>query len=97
MVCYESRKLNEHEKKYPTHDIELEMIIHALNMQRHYLLGRRFTLMSDHSGLWYLFDQLNLNGRQAWWLATISEFNFEIRYIKGKENKWHMLSVGEYM
>ena len=42
--------------------------------------------MSDHSGLRYLFDQLNLNGRKARWLATISEFDFEIRYIKGKEN-----------
>ena len=43
--------------------------------------------MSDHSGMWYLFDQLNLNDRQAWWLAMISEFDFEIRYIKGKANR----------
>jgi len=42
--------------------------------------------MSDHSGLRYLFDQLNLNSRQDKWLATLSEFHFEIRYIKGKEN-----------
>lgn len=27
-----------------------------------------------------------MNGRQAQWLAKISEFNFEIRYIEGKEN-----------
>lgn len=43
--------------------------------------------MSDHSGLRYLFDQMNMNARQARWLATRSEFDFEIRYIKGKENK----------
>ena len=42
--------------------------------------------MSDHSGLRYLFDQLNLNGREAYWLAMISEFEFEIMNIKGKEN-----------
>eukprot|EP00253_Pinus_taeda_P008402 PITA_08402 len=42
--------------------------------------------MSDHIECKYLFDQLNLNTRQARWLATISEFDFEIRYIKGKEN-----------
>jgi len=42
--------------------------------------------MSDHSGLRYLFDQPNLNARQARWLATINEFDFEIKYIKGKEN-----------
>ena len=42
--------------------------------------------MSDHIGLRYLFDQPNLNGRQARWLAIISKLDFEIRYIKGKEN-----------
>jgi len=43
--------------------------------------------MIDHSGLRYLFDQPNLNARQARRLATISEFDFEIKYIKGKENR----------
>lgn len=43
--------------------------------------------MSDHSGLRYLFYQLNLNTKQARWLAMISEFEFEIMYIKGKKNK----------
>jgi len=65
------------------HDIELAMIIHAFNMWRHYLLGRIFTLMTDHNGLRYLFDQLNLNARKAIWLTTLSEFKFTIRYIKG--------------
>lgn len=56
VVCYESRKLNEHEHNYVTHDLELAAIIHALNMWRHYLIGRRFILMSEHNGLRYLFD-----------------------------------------
>lgn len=47
MACYESRKLNEHEKNYVTHDLVLASIIHALKMSRYYLLGRRFVLMSD--------------------------------------------------
>ena len=87
MVCYESLKLNEHEKNYSKHDLELVAITHALKMWRHYLLGRWFVLMSGHIGLRYLFDQLNLNARQARWFATINEFDFEIRYIKGKENR----------
>lgn len=69
-----------------THDLELATIIDALKMWRHYLLGRRSVLMNDHSGLRYLFDQPNLNARQAIWLAMISDFDFEIMYIKGKEN-----------
>jgi len=43
--------------------------------------------MSDHSGLRYLFDQPNMNSSSARWLATISDFDFEIRYIINKEDK----------
>ena len=83
-MCYGSRKLNEHEQNYVTHDLELEVIIHALETWGNYLLGRRFVLMSDQSGLRYLFDQMNLNFRQARCLGTLSELDFEIRSIKGK-------------
>ena len=34
-----------------------------------------------------MFDQQNLNVRQARWLAFLSEYYFKIKYIKGKENK----------
>jgi len=43
--------------------------------------------MSDHSGLSYLFDQPNLISKQARWLAILSDFYFDIRYIKGKDNR----------
>jgi hypothetical protein len=56
VIFYESRKLNEHEINYVTHNLELVVIVHSLKMWRHYLLGRRFVLMTDHSGLRYLFD-----------------------------------------
>jgi hypothetical protein len=87
VVCYESRKLNEHKVNYVTHDLELAAIVHALKMWRHYLLGRKFVLMTDHYGLRYLFDQPNLNARQARWMALLSKFDFEIKHIKGKENR----------
>ena len=43
--------------------------------------------MSDHIGMRYLFDQPNLNSRKDRWLATLSDFDFEIRYIHRKKNK----------
>lgn len=57
VMCYGSRKLNKHEDDYVTHDVELVSIIHALNMLRHYLLGRKFMLMLDHIGVKYFFGQ----------------------------------------
>jgi hypothetical protein len=70
-----------------THDLELAAIVHALEMWRHYLLGRRFVLMTDHCGLRHLFDQPKLNARQPRWMALLREFDFEIKHIKGKENR----------
>ena len=43
--------------------------------------------MTDNKGLKYLLDQPNLNTRQARWLAFLSEYDFKIQQIKGKENK----------
>ena len=43
--------------------------------------------MTDNKGLKYLLDHPNLNPRQARWLAFLSEYDFEIQHIKGKENK----------
>lgn len=43
--------------------------------------------MLDNISLKYLFDQQNLNARQPRWLAFLSEYEFEIKHIKGKENK----------
>jgi hypothetical protein len=56
-------------------------------MWQHYIMGRKFLLLTDNSGVKYPFNQLGLNARQSRWLAFLSEFNFEVRHIKGKENK----------
>jgi len=66
---------------------ELPHHMHALKMWRHYLPGRKFVLMTEYCGLRYMFDQPKLNARQARWMALLSEFDFEIKHIKGKENR----------
>jgi hypothetical protein len=88
VVCYESRKLKEHERHYTTHDLELPpTIVHALRKWRHYLMGKRFELRTYHNALKYLFDQPTLNARKSSWLVFLSKYNFDIKHIKGEENK----------
>jgi len=58
VIAYESRKLKIHEKNYATYDLELDVVIHTLKMWCHYLIGRRFLLMSDNITLKYLFDNI---------------------------------------
>ena len=43
--------------------------------------------MSNNISLKYWFGQQNLNERQARCLAFLGEYDFEIKHIKGKENK----------
>ena len=43
--------------------------------------------MLDNISLEYLFDQHNLNARQARWLSFLREYEFEIKHIKEKDNK----------
>jgi hypothetical protein len=84
VISYESRKLKEHEINYATHDLELAAIVHTLKMWRHYLMGKKFELRTDHSGLKYLFEKPTLNARQTRWLEFLSEYDFDIKHIKGK-------------
>jgi hypothetical protein len=67
--------------------MELASIVHTLKMWRYYLLGRIFVLMIDHSGLRYLFDQPKPIVRKDRWMDLLSEFDFKIKHIKGKENR----------
>jgi hypothetical protein len=63
VICFESRKLKEHENLYATLDLELAATVHSLKKWRYYLMGKRFELRIDHNGLKYLFDHHILNGR----------------------------------
>ena len=55
--------------------MELVVVIHALNMWRHHLIGRKFILMTNNKGLKYMLDQPNLNARQAMWLSFLPRFS----------------------
>jgi hypothetical protein len=41
VVAYASRQLRKHEQNYPTHDLELAAIVHALKIWRHYMIGNK--------------------------------------------------------
>jgi hypothetical protein len=87
IICYESQTLKEHKRNYVTHDLELLFVIYALKMWQNYIMGKKFLLLTGNNGVKFFFSQSNLNPRQERWLAFLSEFDFEVRHIKGKENK----------
>jgi hypothetical protein len=86
VVAYASRQLRKHEEKYPTHDLELTAVVHALKIWRHYVIGKRCEVYSDHKSLKYIFTQLDLNLRQRRWLELIKDYDLGINYHPGKAN-----------
>ena len=48
VVVYGSRQLTNHKRNYPMPDRELEAIVFALKIWRHYLYGEQFEVFSDH-------------------------------------------------
>jgi ribonuclease HI len=86
VVAYSSQQLKIHEKNYPTHDLELAAVVHALKTWRHYLYGQKCDIYTDHKSLKYIFTQSELNMRQRRWLEFIKDFELEIHYHLGKAN-----------
>jgi len=68
VVAYASKQLRKHELNYPTHDLELAAMVHALKIWRHYLIGHKSDIYTDHKSLKYIFTQTYLNLRQHRWL-----------------------------
>jgi hypothetical protein len=63
-VAYASRQLRKHQENYPTHDLELAAVVHALKIWRHYLIGNKCDIYTNHRSLKHFFTQAELNLRQ---------------------------------
>jgi hypothetical protein len=86
VIAYASRQLRKHEINYPTHDLELAAVVHALKIWRHNLLSNVCNIFTDHKSLKYIFTQPELNMRQRRWLELIKDYNLNVQYHPGKAN-----------
>jgi hypothetical protein len=64
----------------------LAAVVHALKIWRHYLIGNRCEIYTDHKSLKYIFTQPELNLRQIRWLELVKDYNVVIHYHPGKAN-----------
>jgi hypothetical protein len=87
VITYIWRKLRRHEENYTTHNLELLAIMYSLRVWRHYLIGQKIELKTNHCGLQHIFTQSDLNARQRRWSELLSKYDFEITHIKGTMNR----------
>ncbi|WMV41027.1 hypothetical protein MTR67_034412 [Solanum verrucosum] len=61
LIAYASRQHKIHEKNYPTHDLELVVVVFAMKIWRHYLCTVHVDVFTNHKSLEYVFSQKELN------------------------------------
>ena len=86
-IAYCSLSLDAEQRKYCTTRKELLAVVRATRQFRHYLLGRPFTVRTDHSSLRWLMNFRNLNGQLARWMEELSQFDMVIEYRAGAKHQ----------
>ena len=85
-IAFKSRKLKNYECHYSIYDKEMLAILHALTKFRQYLVGNKFKIKTDHNSLKYFLEQKELNECQQKWVSKVQAYDFDIEYVKGKNN-----------
>ncbi|KFD60559.1 hypothetical protein M514_27263 [Trichuris suis] len=86
VIAYASRVLRPAERNYSVIEKECLAIVFAVKQFRHYLLGSRFTIHTDHRPLQWLQEQ-KMEGKIARWALALQEFDFSVSYCPAKANK----------
>lgn len=85
-IAYESRKLNNTEKKYTEQEKEMTAVIHCLHTWHHHLLRAHFTIKRDNVATSYFQTQKKRSPKQARWKDFLEKFDYQFEYKPEKFN-----------
>ncbi len=87
VIAYGSRALTKCERAYCVTRKELLSVYYFCKHFKHYLLGRRFTIRTDHKALTWMLNWQNPNTSQyCLWKAELQHYDMQVEYRKGKDN-----------
>jgi hypothetical protein len=87
VICFASKSMNASQRNYSATDRECLSIQWALQHWRHYLIGRRFIVVTDHQALkWLLSSARDPHKRYARMILELQEFEFEIQHRPGNQH-----------
>jgi hypothetical protein len=84
VIAYASVAFNNSQMNYCTTHRELLAVVLMTKRFRHYLLGRKFRLRTDHSSLRWLLNYRDVDGMLARWLVKLQEYDMAIEHRPGK-------------
>ena len=85
-IVYASQSLTKTQRRYCTTRKELLAIVTFCHKFRHYLLGRKFLIRTDHSALRWVMSFKEPADQMARWLELLSQFNFKLEHRAGKKH-----------
>ncbi len=85
-MAFENKKLNETERKWPTHEKEMWAVIRCLKTWGYYIGSKDVVVWTDNVTLKYFATQPKLSSKQVRWQNTLALFNVDIRHKPGKDN-----------
>ncbi|CAM5105440.1 unnamed protein product [Natator depressus] len=86
LILYLSRKLLLREQKYAVVERECLAVKWAMERLCYYLLGRRFTLVTDHASLQWMQQNKEKNARVTRWFLSLQPFQFTIQHRAGSHH-----------
>ena len=86
VIQYGSRKLGKHEQNMSSNKGELLAALYFMRKWRYYLQYKRFILRTDHEALRFIKSMDAPRGFYARWLQTLSDFDFEVEFRRGKNH-----------
>ena len=85
-VAFAGRNLIDAELKYSTTRKELQGVKFGLTKFKSYLLGRKFTILTDHSALLAINEKEVLTTQMMRMLDFFNQFDYVILHLKGRLN-----------
>ncbi|KAL5796687.1 hypothetical protein ACOSQ2_001507 [Xanthoceras sorbifolium] len=86
-LTFISQALGPMKKAWSTYAREMLAVIHAVKVWRPYLMGRKFTIVTDQQALRHLLQQKIVTPEQQKFMVKLLGFEYDIVYQPGKENK----------
>lgn len=83
VVAYFSKVTQGAESKYHSYELETLAVVKALQHFRHYLIGLKFTIITDCNALKSTQRKKDLLPRVARWWIYLQDFEFTLEYRKG--------------
>ena len=83
-ICFAPKAFSKAQTRYSATKRELLAVVNLTRHFRHYLLGRQFKIVTDHSALQWLNNFKDPEALTARWLEKLAAFNYEVGHRPGK-------------